>query len=105
MNALQTMLAAGNAQAIGVNTEPVVINGSTLQGTFGDPEMMPLMSRTGYEDHLVIPLKVSAVQFASDPPAKVTITRPGPPKREYFVQMVDHTNPVVYTFILTDREV
>ena len=103
MNALQTMLATANTQARPINQEEVVINSAKLYGTFGDPQVMPVMTRAGYQDHLVNTLKVSRDQFSSDPVAKTTITRPAT-GRKFFVQVVDYTNPVVYTFILTDRE-
>lgn len=84
--------------------EEVQINGKDYMGTFGDPLMMPIMTQNGYQDYLVTPLKIAAALFSAKPEAKQTLIRPLT-SRELFVQMVDYTNPVVYTFILTDREV
>lgn len=103
MNALQQMLATANTQSRQVNQEAVEIDGKILFGTFGDPIPMPIMTRQGYKDHLVLPLKVSRDQFAADPVARSSVKRPAMEKT-YFVQLVDTTNPVVYTFILVDRE-
>lgn len=65
---------------------------------------MPIMTATGYQDHIVMPFKAQASQFATPPEARQALSRPQT-NREYFIQMVDYTNPVVYTFILVDREV
>jgi hypothetical protein len=104
MNKLQTFMARGNALTRAVNQEPVEINGAVYYGTFGDPQLQPLQTRHGSADYLVTELKISKVQFGADPVAKQTIRRPNT-RREFFVQVVDTTHPVVYTFILTDREI
>lgn len=104
MNKLQTFMARGNAQTRDVNQEPVEYNGAVYYGTFGDPQMIPVMSRQGYQDYLATELKISKVQFGAAPIAKQMLRRPNT-RREFFVQMVDATNPVVFTFILTDREI
>ena len=104
LTGLQQMLAAANAQSLGTLAESVVVNGKVLQGVFGDPEMMPVMVAEGYKDYLLIPLKISADQFPSTPPTHVSIERVSN-GRPYFVQFVDYTNPVVYTFLLSDRQI
>lgn len=105
MNDLQQFMADCNAQTLDILAEEVELNGATVRGTFGDPQLMPIMTRTGYADHLITPFKVSAAQFAngSPPQARQSLTRASN-GRSYFVQIVDYTNPVVFTFLLTDRE-
>src|SRR6478609_727030 len=97
-------MASGNAQTEDVVMEAVQINGHDYMGTFGDPLMMPIMTQAGYQDYLVTPLKIAKALFTAPPASKQTIRRPLT-EREFFVQMVDNTHPVVFTFILTDREV
>lgn len=74
-------------------------------GSFGDPEIIPVMTRTGYQDHLVTRLQVARTWYPTTPPAakgSIVRTQTG---RTMFVQMVDFTHANVFTFILTDREV
>lgn len=104
MNQLQNFLVDCNAQSLLAVQEIAVINGREVNGTFGDAQPMPIMTATGYQDHIVMPFKATAAQFAAPPEARQYIERPLT-GRKYFVQMVDYTNPVVYTFILVDREV
>lgn len=104
MNGLQTFLQRGNTQSRDANQELAILNGVEIYGTFGDAQTMPIMTSVGYQDHIVLPFKATADQFASKPAARQTLVRPAT-AREYITQMVDYTNPVVYTFILVDREV
>lgn len=104
MNALQSFMAGCFAQIDEKIKEPVQINGSVVMGTFGDPQIMPVMTRNGSEDHIVTTLQVARSAFAGkDVPSKVSLTRPAT-SRTFFIQAVDDTHPVVFTFILTDRE-
>lgn len=105
MNLLQQFMADCNTQARDIVQELVELNGAQVYGTFGDPQLMPVMTGTGYQDHLVTPFKVSADQFGggSPPAARQSLTRASN-QRSYFIQIVDYTNPVVFTFLLTDRE-
>ncbi len=104
MNQLQTFLARANTQSRDADQELAILDGAEIFGTFGDAQSMPIMTATGYQDHIVLPFKASADQFASAPEARQKLSRPAT-AREYIVQMVDYTNPVVYTFILVDRVV
>ncbi len=97
-------MARCNTQTREKNQEEVQINGKTFFGTFGNPELMPVQTRHGYQDHLVNVLILSRDQFATAPESRQMVLRVQT-KRNFFVQMVDHTNPVVFTLILTDREV
>lgn len=72
-------------------------------GTFGDPVLQPTMTRQGWQDALTIPLKARAAQWAAAPTNDhKTITRTSN-GRKYYVQQIDYTAVVVYTFVLTDR--
>jgi hypothetical protein len=104
VNLLQTFLARANAQSRSATQELAIIEGKEVWGTFGDAQPMPVMTATGYQDHIVMPFKAEADQFAAVPEAHQYLERPQT-KRKYFIQMVDYTNPVVYTFILVDRHV
>lgn len=107
LNLLQFFLADCNAQdeALGVTTEAAEFNGRVIQGTFGDATTIPIMGPTGYTDQIATMFKVSRTQFGDEAPAdNGRLTRPLT-KRVYFVNLIDYTNPVVFTFILTDREV
>lgn len=113
MNALQTFMAAGNVQTRSVIQEAFTITGEgpplvSRTGTFGDPVLMPVMTRNGYQDLLVVPLTVEAVLFANialaEAAARNTIVRTQT-GRTMFCQMVDYTAVVVYKFLLTDRQV
>ncbi len=105
MNALQTFLAAANVQSRATVMEEFTIAGvnGTFLGTFGDPQMVPIMTRSGYQDHLVTLLKAEAVQFSAAPTSRVNLVRTQT-GRTFFVHMVDATQVVVYNFMLTDRE-
>jgi hypothetical protein len=73
-------------------------------GTFGDPVLMPVMTRQGWQDYLTTPLKVRAAQFATAPSVekhkKLVRTQTG---RDFFIQAIDYTGVVVYTMVLVDR--
>src|SRR5688500_2627809 len=103
MNALQSFMAACNRQTRAINQEEVVINGSKHRGSFGDPQMMPVMTRNGYEEQMVPPFVSSADHYASPPLSRQKLTRTKN-NVEYFIQMVDARDPVLFTFILVDRE-
>lgn len=104
-------MAEANAQARTIVQEAFTITGlsGTFYGTFGDPEIMPVMTRQGYQDHLVTPLKVEATEFAAltspqiQALARGTLVRTQT-NRTFFIQVADYTGVVVWTFILTDRE-
>lgn len=113
MNLLQTFLANANVQTRTVLQEALTFTadpGGEYTGTFGDPQIMPIMTRQGYEDHLVTPLKVERVLFADwtsdelNALARTTLVRTQT-GRTFFIQVVDYTEAVVFTFILTDREI
>jgi hypothetical protein len=112
MNQLQTFLARANVQVRDVIQEAVTLAldpEEEYTGTFGDPVVIPVMTRTGYEDHLITPLKIERVQFSAwtaeelNTIARTTLVR-DQTGRTFFIQAVDYTEAVVYTFILTDRE-
>jgi hypothetical protein len=103
MNALQSFMAECNRQTRAINQEAVIINGSKFYGTFGDPQLMPIMTRQGFEDHIVQPFISSADQYASPPESRQNLTR-CKNNVVYFIQMVDGKDPVAFTFILVDRE-
>lgn len=103
MNGLQAFMVTGNQQSKDAVMEEVSIGGEIIYGTFGDPQLMSVMTMNGYQDHLVTPFKALGAQFADHPAARQTLIRTQT-NREFFIQIVDFTNPVVYTFILTDRE-
>lgn len=113
MNLLQTFLADANAQARPIIQEAFTFVGAmagvTYYGTFGDPVIMPVMTRQGYQDHLVTPLKAESVQFATwtapqlDALARSSIIRTST-GRTFFINVVDYTSVVVFTFVLTDRQ-
>lgn len=72
-------------------------------GTFGNPTVVPLETRYGYQDHVVTYLTVEAALYATppDPHGEIHRTQTG---QTYYVQAIDTKNPVVYTFTLTDRQ-
>jgi hypothetical protein len=112
MNALQTFLAAANVQTRSVLQEALTLAadpGVTYTGTFGDPQIMPVMTRQGYQDHLVTPLKIERAQFSTwtaeelDALARTNLVRTQT-GRTFWINVVDYTEAVVFTFILTDRQ-
>lgn len=111
MNALQTFMQTSFAQVRDVIQETFTVTGETpaaiRYGTFGDPQVVPLMTRQGYQDTVVIPLKSATTYFASAAAASAfargTLVRTST-GRSYFIQAVDYTEVDVYTFLLTDRE-
>ncbi len=105
-------MADANAQARPIIQEAFTIAGltGTFYGTFGDPELMPVMTRQGYQDHIVTPLKVESTEFAALSAPQIQALARGSlvrtqMNRTFFIQMVDYTGVVVWTFILTDREI
>ena len=108
MNALQTFLAACNQQARGLNQEPFTVvggDGTVYSGTFGDPQVMPIMTRQGYQDYLAVTMTAEAAQFTGNPFAskKTTINRTQT-GQTYYLNAVDYKGVVVWSFILTDRD-
>lgn len=104
LNQLQTFLSRANAQSRDAVQEVAIVEGKEIYGTFGDAQPMPVMTPNGYQDKIIMQFKAAASQFPTKPEARQYLMRPLT-GREYLVQMVDYTNPVVYTFILVDREV
>lgn len=120
MNALQQFLDEANAQvsdtangATPILTEAFTFVGDTsgpggaavvYYGTFGDPVIMPVQTRQGWQDYLVTPLKARVAQWSVPPEDRnhtnLVRTATG---RTFYVQMIDYTAVVVYTFILVDR--
>lgn len=113
MNLLQDFLVEANIQCRVIIQEAFTLVAESPSvsrtGTFGDPEIMPVMTRQGYQDHLVYPLKVEASQFSTltaeqlDALRGRSIVRTAT-GRTLYIQTADYTAVVVYTFILTDRE-
>lgn len=101
------MLAAAQLQARAVNREAfyfVGVPSAVFYMTFGDPELVPVMTRTGYQDHIVRVCKADAAQWPTTKPAPKTSLVRSQTGATYFVQAVDVTDPVVFTFLLTDRD-
>ncbi len=103
MNALQEFMDRAFAQTRGTLQEAAEINSATIYGTFSDQQLVPVMTRMGYEDHLVTTFKASADQFPTAPTPRQKLIRPQT-NQSFFIQAIDTKNPVVLTFILTDRE-
>ena len=82
-----------------VGESPVVVR----LGTFGSLTVMPVMTRQGYEDHSVCPMTCERSYFATPPEPRIEITRTQT-GQVLFVQTVEKNDPVLFTFILTDRE-
>lgn len=106
MNLLQTFMTEANVQARTIVAEDFTIVGespsTTRLGTFGNPTLLPIMTRTGYQDHLVTQMTVERALFATAPEAKGEVYRTAT-GATYFVQAIDDKHPVIYTFVLTDR--
>jgi hypothetical protein len=110
MNLLQTFMAEAAAQASPITEEEFTIVGEAGSpvrlGTFGDPQLMPVMTRVGYQDYLTTRLHARATQWVSpakpSPRVELVRTQTG---QTFFVQIVDSNDPVMWTFILTDRDV
>ncbi len=109
MNDLQEMMDEGNTQSREINQEAFTIvdesPATSRLGTFGDPQIMPIETRQGYQDYLVTPMKVQASEFEGYDTStlarkKVIRTATG---RTLFIQVVDYTEVVAYTLLLTDR--
>ncbi len=101
-------MTVATAQARPIIQEDFTITGTTgnFFGTFGDPIMMPVMTRNGYEDRLVTELKADATQAglaaALVGRAKITRTQTS---AIYLVNIADTKNPVVFTASLVDRDI
>ncbi len=98
-------MAAANVQARPTVQEEFTIAGDTTvyTGTFSDPQLVPVMTRQGYQDHLVTYLLAEASLFGAAPVSRVNLVRTQT-GRTMFVHMVDAMEVVVYRFMLTDRE-
>lgn len=86
-----------------VGQSPAVI----YYGTFGNPQIVPVMGDTGYQDYLVTPVKAELTQPNGAFPTLSTLahgslvrTQGG---RTFFIQALDYTDPVAVTFLCTDR--
>lgn len=107
MNVLQTFLDAAQAQARDILRESfyfVGTPGTLFYMTFGDPQVVPVMTRTGYQDHIVTVGKADASQWPTTKPAVKTSIVRASNGQTYFVQAIDPNDPVVLTFLLTDRD-
>jgi hypothetical protein len=102
-NQLQTFMADANVQVRPIVQETAEIEGATIYGTFGDAQLVPLMTRSGYQDLLATPFRANRDQFAADPASRQNLIR-NSTGRTYFIQMVDTSHPVIFTFMLVDRE-
>lgn len=101
-------MAEANVQTRSVIKEDFTVVGEspvvTRVGTFGGSTIMPVMTRNGYEDHEVSLMTCEKVLFATPPEPRIEITRTQT-GQVFFVQGVDNKDPVLFTFILTEREV
>ncbi len=116
MNDLQEMMDEGNTQSREVNQEAFTIVGEVAAisrlATFGDPQIMPIEGRQGYQDYLVTPMKIQASEFAgaksyapgTDNLARKFVVRTAT-GRSLYVQVVDYTEVVAFTLLLTDRAI
>lgn len=102
LNQLQTFMASGNVQTDSIVMEDIEMGGEIKRGTFGDAIMMPVMTQNGYEDHLVTPVKIARVLFKAIPESHQSLRRIST-DRTMFIQIIDISNPVVYTLMVTDR--
>lgn len=104
MNMLQIFMAAATAQASPVLQEAFTLaaGATSYMGTFGDAVLLPEMMPTGYQDHLVTSVKALRSAFATAPTSKQVLTRTGTGVG-YFIQIIDTSDPVVYTFLTTER--
>ncbi len=112
MNILQTFMADARAQVRPIIDEEFTVVGQAPAvvyfGAFGTPQLMPVMTDVGYQDHLITPVTALLTQpngafpdlstFAHT--KTLTRTQTG---RPFFVQMVDFTDPWKVTFLCTDR--
>lgn len=95
------------ATAASLTAESFTVTGETSSpsrlGTFGNPTVIPVMTRQGYQDQIVTFLSVEKVLFATppEPHGEIVRTQTG---QTYFVQAVNNKDPVVYTYTLTDRQ-
>lgn len=103
MNLLQSFIAECNRQTRAINQEQVQINGSLFWGTFGDPQMIPELERQGHTFMIAKILVSDRSQYAT-PPASLQKLIRVQGNTEYFIQMVDTKDPVVFTFMLVDRQ-
>lgn len=101
-----------NEQTLAVIAEAFTFvggDGTIFNGVFGDPMIMEVMTRDGYQDHLVTPLVIQRSQFANftsdqlNALARMSLVRTQT-GRTFFINVVDYTAVVVYKFILTDRQ-
>lgn len=108
MNLLDQFMAEGNRQLrtiiksdfTHVGESPAV----TRQGTFGNANVIPVMTRQGWEDHLVVFMEVErSLYTGAEPEAKTEINRTDT-NTTYFVQAIDKSSPVLFIFTLTERE-
>lgn len=109
MNQLKTFMAEATLQARPLIKEPFTIVGEVSPpaeprvGVFGDSTVIPVMTRTGYQDHAVMFARVEKVLFATPPEPRIELVRTLTGET-LFVHAVENKDPVVYTFTLTDRE-
>lgn len=75
----------------------------TRQGTFGNANVIPVMTRQGWEDHLVVFMEVERSLYATAPESKTEINRTDT-NITYFIQAIDKSSPVLFIFTLTERE-
>jgi len=104
-------MADAMAQARAITAEEFTIVGQSPPvvyfGTFGNPQVIPVMVDNGYQDHLVTPVKAELAQPNGAFPTLSTLahgslvrTQTG---RTFFIQVIDYTDPVAVTFLCTDR--
>lgn len=100
----QTRIGSGTEAAPKpINQEEFLINNEKKWGTLSDPELLPDMERHGYSDSIAYVLKIEATLFASQPAQQQDVIRCVNDEK-FFGRMVETKDPVVFTFLLIDRE-
>lgn len=107
MNLLQTFIAEATEQSRPVNKRAFTIVGESPAvsrvGAFGQQSIVPVMTRQGYQDHQVLFARVEASLFSTPPQPHIELVLTDSGKT-LFVQAIDNSDPVLYTFMLTERE-
>lgn len=102
MNLVQQFAARCAEQTRPYLKENVELSAGIVLGTFGVPQLTPMMMREGYKDIVTTTLTVERALMAS-PPVPRSKAKRVQTGTVYFVQAVDTTSAVNYSLILVNK--
>jgi hypothetical protein len=100
---LQSFAARCAAQSRQFLTETVKLCDGEVNGSFGSPQLIPLMTRHGYKDVTATVFSIERSLLPTAPSARTELTRTQT-GTVYLIQAVDTSDPIFFKLVLVSRE-